>query len=136
MTTVLDIVTRAFRKIGVTDPTGGEMRAGVDAFGDMVHGWRTQGIDVTGIDVALRDGMPVVGLDAGSFSEGSPFPMPEAFREGAIFMLATKLAPEFGASVTFDPRPYMRALRAHYMAPVKVALDSALTVPQPDVWRR
>jgi hypothetical protein len=131
MTTVRDIVARAYRKIGMSDPTGDEFRAGVDAFNDMVHGWRADGIDVWGINLALNDGLPMVGRDIGDFGDGSPIPFPEAFREGAIFMLAERLAPEFSAPVNFDANVFMRRMRAHYAADIRVSFDDALRLPQP-----
>ena len=110
MSRVRDCVTSALRKIGVTDPSGEEVGAAVLSFSDMLHGWRLQGIDIWHIGDAMNGGFPLPEVNHGEFTAESPFPMPEAYREAAAYCLAGKLAPEYGAQVTFDATMYLRQI--------------------------
>ena len=126
MSTVRDCVTSALRKIGVTDPNGDEVGAGVLAFSDMLHGFRLQGIDIWHIGEAMNNGLPVQEINQGEFTAESPFPMPEAYREAAAFVLAATLAPEYGVQAAFDSMPYLRQIQAGYQIIPEVKMPDLL----------
>lgn len=131
MTTVRDIATRALRKIGVTDPNADEAAAAVDAFNDMLHGWRARGVDVWGVGDATRGGLPNIAVNLSDWGASAPFPLPEACREAAIYCLAERIAPEYGAQVAWDTGAMFRSVQAHYMTIPKVKIDTALRFPSP-----
>jgi hypothetical protein len=123
MTTVRDIIFRAGRKIGMADMNADEASAGLDAFNDMVQGWKLDGIDVWHLN-ALNDGFPMVDAPMSDFTFASLFPMPDAFREGATFCLASRMAPEYG--LAFDADDFVRKVQAHYATIVPAAMNDAL----------
>ena len=126
MSTVRDCVTSALRKIGVTDPNGDEVGAGVLAFSDMLHGFRLQGIDIWHIGEAMNNGLPAPEINQGEFTAESPFPMPEAYREAVAFVLAAKLAPEYGVQAAFDSMPYLRQIQAGFQIIPEVKMPDLL----------
>lgn len=117
MTTVRDIVERAYRKIGVVaidEPMGAEYAdAGLDAFNEMLSGWELRGIALSPAftDAALAD----------------TFPLADKFREGTIYLLASRIAPEWSAPVAFDADDFFRRIQAAYLTVSDVTVDPGLT---------
>jgi hypothetical protein len=113
MPTVRDIVERAYRKIGVVasdEPmTADQADAGADAINDMMHGWKADGVDIAHVDVVLSD----------------EFPLDPMFREGAVYMLAARLAPDFSVA-SFNTTEFMQRLSAHYLIVDDVDMPLAL----------
>lgn len=114
--TVHDIVIRAHRKIGVVaqdeEMTADQGRAGQDAFNEMVHAWALHGIALSPAfaDKALTD----------------DFPLADKYREGTIYLLASRLAPEYVMPATFDAGEFFRKIQADLVAVPAVSIDSAL----------
>lgn len=115
MATALDIITRAHRKLGVSgqgEALTAEMAdEGLDALNDMMDGWNLQGVRRTHTPLALTD----------------PFPMPGKFVEGTVYLLASRLGPNYLAPPTFDARQFMRQLQAACMDIEAVEMPSELT---------
>lgn len=113
MTTVNDIVTRAYRKIGVVasdEPmTADQGQIGEDALNMMMHGLVLDGIDVAWTDAALAD----------------DFAMDPAFHEGLVYMLAARLAPDF-SQPSFDDSAFKRRLAAAYLIVPEAIIDPGL----------
>ena len=113
MATVRDIVTRAYRKIGVVasdEPmTPDQASAGLDAFNDMVHGWDVFGVRLGAIDLDLN----------------SPFPLEPRFREGTVYQLAARLAPDHAVAAP-DPDAFFRALQAAYLVIPSACLPGSI----------
>ena len=124
MSTVRDIITAAFAKIGVFDATATEVGRAVEAFNFMVSAWRMQGIDIWHAGEAIGDGLPVPEINYADFEASAPFPMPDAFREAASYCLAEKLAPEYGKGV--DATAYLRQIQAGYAIDRKARMDPVL----------
>lgn len=125
MATMLDIVTRAYRKIRVTgdgDPLEAVSAAeGMDALNDMLHEWKTRGVDLTYTDLALTD----------------TFPLPDQFREGTVYMLASRLAPEYARPREFDADDFFRNIQAAYMVIEEVTIPLGLRrLPSVTDWNR
>ena len=116
MTTVRDIIYRAFRKANITavgeTPTDNEGEEGLSAFNEMVSGWAILGVN---INPATAD-----------FAINDPFPFADKFREGTIYLLASRLAPEWTAPVSFDADDFFRKIQAAYMAISEVTMDGNL----------
>ncbi len=115
MATVNDIVTRAFRLIGVVaqdEAMGADAgAAGLSAFNDMIQAWALDGVD-TGIgDLALTDN----------------FPLAPKFREGVTYVLAARLSPAYSAPAGFDEHEFFRRVQAAYVAAPVATIDPALT---------
>ena len=115
MSTVRDIIERAFRKVGVVahdEPmTADEADAGLAAFNEMLSAWDLDGIDLSYTDKALSD----------------TFPLADKFREGTIYLLASRLSPEFSAPQGFDADDFFRKIQASYMTIGEATINSALT---------
>lgn len=115
MTTVRDIITRAYRKIGVVAMgeavPADEMQHGVDVFNDMLWGWKPRGVDIQH-----------EGLDA-----SDDFALDRQFHEGAVYVLASRLSPDFSAPQGFDADDWFRALQAAFIVIDKVNFPETLT---------
>ena len=101
MTTARDIIQQAYRKIGVVAAdeamTADQADNGLTALNNMLHGWAIFGVDVLHSDLQM-DG---------------EFPLLPRFREGTVYMLAARIAPEYGMAM--DEGEFMRGLQAQYM---------------------
>ena len=117
MATVRDIVTRAHRKIRVVAQDDGlsadEGQAGLDAFNEMLHAWALDGITLSPAftDKTLDD----------------TFPLADKFREGVVYLLASRLSPEYAAPADFDADGFFRKIQADYLEIATSPIDSALT---------
>lgn len=123
MPTVQQIIERAGRKIGANDMTAAELTDALSTFNEMCSGWRLHGIDIWRSELGADDALDVTAIvpEAALTDE---FPMPDAFREGAIYMLASRMAPEF--STAFDSEDFLRRMQAHYARVPSAEVDSML----------
>ena len=114
MATARDIVQRAFRKIGVVasdEPmTADQADSGLDALNMMMHALQLDGIDVAWTDAELSD----------------QFQMEPAFHEGLVYMLASRLAPDF-SQPSFNVSEFKRGLAAAYLIIPDMKIDRTLT---------
>lgn len=88
-TVTRDLINRAFRLIAVCDPdetpTARQSQDALAALNQMMHNWRSQGVDVAHNDLTLDDD---VNLD-------------DQYIEGCTALLAYRLSPEYpGSAVT------------------------------------
>lgn len=115
MASVLQIITRAFRKLGVSgdgEALTAEMAAeGLDALNDMMEGWALQGINRTHTTLALAEEMPI----------------DPKFNEGVTYLLASRLGPNYEVPPSFRPEPFMAQIRAAFLVIDEVDLPTALT---------
>lgn len=115
MATVLDIITRAFRKLGISgegEVLSAEAAAeGLDALNDMLEGWNLQGINRTHRTLALAEEMPLA----------------PKFNEGVTYLLASRLGPNYQVPPSFRPEPFMAQVRAAFLVIDEVDMPSALT---------
>ena len=114
MATVQDIIHRAYRKIGVVAHddamTSDQAAVGLDAFNDMMAGFELDGISPSSLDLTIAD----------------DFPMEAKFREGIVYLLASRLAPDWAVPVGFDADAFLRRMQADYMIIETVPLDREL----------
>jgi hypothetical protein len=117
MATVQDIVTRAYRKIGIVaideDLNADMAQEGLDAFNEMVMAWELQGV-----------------VPDKSFSEAlltDTFPMSDRFRDPVVHLLAARLAQNHGVAVGYDPDDHFRAIQADLVTWEGVTFDPGLT---------
>jgi predicted phage gp36 major capsid-like protein len=117
MTTVREIVAAAHRKLGVLahdENMSSDMAAvGVEAFNFMVSGWKAHGVDVSHTDQVLDDNFALAG----------------EFREGAVFLLAQMLQPEYRFPVGFNADYFWRMLQAEYDTVQELTVPQALQRP-------
>lgn len=102
MATMRDIVERALKEIGVVaidEPvTAADMSDGMTRLNSMMHGLKLFGIDLEFTTKAASD----------------DFPLDPEFEEGAVYLLAERMAPSYTAPAgTYDM--WFRALQAAYM---------------------
>lgn len=121
MATVRDVVTRACRKVGLVsanEPLDADMaQSGLDAFNEMLFGWKSQGVDVTHTEQALDD----------------TFAIADQHREATVYLLAAKLADEFMVPHSINVVEWFRPIQAAYMTIATVALPKATyVVPSAD----
>ena len=117
MPTVRDICTRALRKIdviGIGDAAEGEEIAeAVDVYNDMLHGWRLRGVDIGHT----------------TQEAGDTFQLPDEFVEGTVYVLASRLSPNFMVPPSFDADDWFRMIQAHYAEIEPVRFERGLTFP-------
>lgn len=117
MTTVRAIVQRAFRKVGVlahdVDLGGAYAANGLDAFNEMLHGWKAQGVDISHSDLDMED----------------TFPLADMYREGTIYQLASRISPEYEMPPQFDADAWFRLLQADYATEQEMTIPNALLRP-------
>lgn len=117
MTTMLDIVTRAHRKIGVgardTPLEAHEAIEGNVELNSMLHEWVLRGVDTNHTDLDLTD----------------DFPLSSPYEAGTVYLLASRLAPDFAVPASFDPDSFFRAIQAAYMVIDEVTVPNALKSP-------
>jgi hypothetical protein len=113
MATVRDIVERAYRKIGVVAideaMTADQAELGMNALNDMFHALVLDGIDVGWSDAELAD----------------QFALDARFNEGTVYMLASRLAPDF-ARPGFDETRWRQGLAAAFLIVPIVHVDGIL----------
>lgn len=123
MATVQDIITRAYRKIGVAADdealTADQMAAGLDALNDMIHAWVLRGVDVRHIDYEASDN----------------FTLEDEFREGTVYELATRLSPDYQAPVSFNSDEWFRDMRRCYMKVEESEIPTPLVRMPSRYWR-
>ena len=105
MTTVRDVVTQAFRKIGVVAHddalTADQAEIGMYAFNAMLSH-----LVPLYTDVALGDALP----------------LPDKLRDAAVHLLAGRVALDFQTTGP-DPYPWRQQIRAHYLTINSAVLD-------------
>lgn len=133
MVTVADIIATAHRKIGVSgygqELTGEQSDAGLFDFNAMIHGWRLEGIDFSSTLSPMIDGM--------DYEAGDDFPLPAAFREGAIYCLALRLSSDYSLPPMFNEADFKASMRAHLARVPTLGMDNALSRQflTPESWR-
>lgn len=112
MTTVRDVCTRALRKIGVSDVVadGDAISEALDAYNDMLHGWKILGADTEHTTQALAD----------------TFPLDPEFIEGTVYVLASRLSPNYEMPLSFDQEQWFVAIRAAFTTIEPVEMDAGL----------
>lgn len=107
---VLDIVQRALSKIGVVaigdDPSSEDADEALRAYNDMLAAWKLFGVDIGYTEATLT----------------SNFPLGPEFVEGTVYMLASRLSPNFQRPPAFNEARWMRALQAAYLVIEKQSL--------------
>lgn len=114
MTTALDIVTRAFRKSGISGE-GEILEAetaveGLVALNDMLHAWKLDSVDIGHSDLALDD----------------DFPLGPEFQEGTVYLLASRLSPNYTIPPAFDADAWFRKIQAAYATIASVSMPLGL----------
>jgi hypothetical protein len=113
MATCRDLVEAAYRKIGVvaTDEamTADQAQVGMDALNRMMHGLALEGIDVGWSDAELAD----------------QFALDARFDEGIVYMLASRLAPDFSRP-GFDDRSFRQGLANAFLIVPTAPVDRIL----------
>ena len=115
MATVSKIIERAFRKIGVKAEdealTADQQQAGLDALNELVTGWQLHGINVSIYDMRPSDA----------------FPLSPRFDEAVIYMLASRLSPEYVIPSGFDYDSFLRLVQAQFVVIPTSTVEGMLT---------
>ena len=114
MTTMTDFLGRVLKKLsvqGIAENGDADMTAhALDAYNMMAPAWKLRGVDVRHSDVTLTD----------------DFPLGQEFEEGAMYLLASRLAPDFRRPVDFDAEEWFRDLQAAFHNPKPAAIAPGL----------
>lgn len=114
MTTVLDIISRAFRKIGVKAEdeslTADQGQHGLDTLNAIFQGWALKGAATVPAIVAASDAFP---LDA-------------KYEEATAFILAGRLAVDYREPSPPDAERYERMVIGSLMVVAEAAMPKAL----------
>lgn len=115
MATVLDIITRAFRKTGIGqigETLTADMQAeGLDALNMLIAAWALEGVT----------------LPSAALVQDDVFPFADKYQEGVVYMLASRISPDYMVPMTFDPERFMRLFRTATMAITAVTIPGGLT---------
>ena len=115
MATVSKIIERAFRKLGVKAEdealTADQLQSGLDALNELVTGWQLHGINVSIYDMSPSD----------------QFPLAPRFEEGTIYMLASRLSPEYVVPDDFDYDGFLRLVQAQFVVVPSSSVEGMLT---------
>ena len=115
MATVLDIITRAYRKLGIAAAdeaiTADMAQLGLDTLNDLMASWQLYGIPRAHSTIS---------------EVAQEFPMAQRFNNGVIRQLAAELSPDFEVGPV-ESDTFLRALQAEYMQIDEVTLDRGLT---------
>lgn len=116
MTTVQDIVSRAYRHLGVSSADtlleADEVAEGVAVLNDMLFAWELDSVDLE--------------LTA-DLSSADTFPLDRKFDEGTSFLLASRLRHAYMVPASFDPDEFMNRIRNAYLVIPTPAHDGAIT---------
>lgn len=119
MATVHDVISAAHRKLGILDQRedldAHDAADSLFALNIMMHGWAAFGVDVEHTDVALADA----------------FPLADKFIEGTIYLLASRIAPDYMVPQSFDADVFWRMLQAEYtdLDDITLTLPEAILSP-------
>lgn len=114
MATVRDVISAALRKIGIV-ASGEEADAdaaaeALFAFNAMFHGFKAHGVDLTYSDKTLSD----------------DFPIGAHHIEGAVYLLASRLSPDYLVPAQFDADGWWRMLQAEYATVPTLTIPAAI----------
>lgn len=114
MTTVNEFIADTLRKLtvqGIPDNGDPEQTAhALRALNRMLHGWKLRGVDVAHVDVTLSD----------------TFPLDEEYEEGAMYILASRISPDYSRPLGFDADDWFRGIQAAYMQSSKATIAPGL----------
>lgn len=117
MATVQDIITRALRKIGVgavdETPTSADLAKGLDDYNSMIHAWRLSSVNLSHADQILSD----------------TFLLGDEYQEGTVYLLASRLSPDYTVPANFDADSWFRKIQADTMEIAPVVMPRALSEP-------
>ena len=126
MPTAIDIVARAYRKIGHLgsgETLSADLGAsGIEQLNSMMFSWKLYGIDTEHTALAHNDA----------------FPLDPEFEEPTVYLLGARLAAEMGLQINYTTREHLDALQAAFMVVEPATLDRSLTVPasRRELWYR
>ncbi len=102
MATAQDIVTRALRKAGVVghgeNAASEDASAALEDLNMMLAAWKLSGVDITHTALSLAD----------------TFPLADDYEEGSVYMLASRILPDFKFPQAFDADDFFRKIQAAY----------------------
>lgn len=117
MTDVSTVCNRALRKVGITaiDEVANADQIGnaVDTLNMMLAAWELAGVDVTHSALASSD----------------DFPLDAKYEEGTVYMLASRLSPDYQIPPSFDADDFFRKIQAAYLVIDKVELTELARLP-------
>ena len=125
MATTAEIIDAALRKIAVTSnseaATAEDAGEALTALNQMLHGWKLRSVDVSHSDLEMT----------------TTFPLANEYHEGVVYLLASRLSPNFIVPASFDADDWFRAIQASYTTSQTVTMPSALkkTPSQRKVYR-
>ena len=114
MTTVLKIVTRSLRKIGVAamdeTPTADETENAVDALNAMIHAFKLEGVDLEWSDQISTD----------------EFALDPEYHEGIVYLLASRMNPDYTIPPSFNADDWWRSIQANNVTAPTAVVPLAL----------
>lgn len=115
MATAAQIVDRALRKIGVvasdTAATADESANGLEALNMMLAAWKLAGVDISHTALAA----------------GDTFPLADEYEEGTVYLLASRIAPDYEVPQAFDADDWFRKIQAAYTSITAATIPTSLT---------
>ena len=122
MATARDICNRGLRKARVVghgdDPAAENAAAALEDLNMMLAAWKLAGVDITHTELGFND----------------TFPLAAEFEEGTVYMLASRIAPDFAFPLGFDADDFFRKIQAAYMTIAKVTMPAPLKRMPSQYW--
>lgn len=114
MATVSEFIADTLRKLtvqGIAESGDPEQVAhALRSLNRMMHAWKLRGVDVYHTELELAD----------------EFPLDPEFEEGALYLLAERIAPDFSRPASFDPDDWFRDFQAAYRSDNQATMPRAL----------
>lgn len=114
MTTMNDFIGRTLKKLtvqGIAESGDPDLTAhALDAFNMMAAAWKLRGVNIGHTDVTLS----------------ADFPLGQEFEEGAMYVLASRLSPDFQRPLNFDADDWFRTLQAAFRRPNRATIAPGL----------
>ena len=114
MATMIDIVTRAYRKARLcpnNEALDADMASeGVEALNGMLHEWKLRGVDISHTTKADMDA----------------FPLGPEYEDGTVYLLAERISPNYNRPRQFDADDFFRTMQAANLTIAAVTMPAAL----------
>ena len=112
MPTVRTVLERALAKSGGarSEVYGEEARDALFALNTMMHAWKLAGVDIQHSDVDHSDN----------------FPLGDEFIEGTIYLLASRISPDYEIPPFFDADDWFRKFQAAYAEDEAIEINRGL----------
>lgn len=114
MATARDIVNRALRKARIVghaeNASAADASAALEDLNMMLAAWKLAGVDISHTALEMS----------------TTFPLADEYEEGTVYMLTSRISPDYNMPVSFDADDFFRKIQAAYLSISEVTMPDAL----------